>query len=229
MTLRETASAHDSHGATHRRLPDRHPSHQNTSAGRRADANSTARHGDAATLFRAWLRHPLRTAAIVPSSPALARLMTKDIAASDRVVELGPGTGVFTHALLARGVPSSRLTVVEANAEFADRLNARFPDLHVVCADAATDSWQLIDRTEIDAVISGLPLLSMSVDAVAGVLATAVSVLRPQGHFYQFTYGPTCPVQPKLLAALRLRATRIGWTPRNLPPASVYRIERQAG
>ncbi|GAS99192.1 phospholipid N-methyltransferase protein [Mycolicibacterium canariasense] len=155
--------------------------------------------------------------------------MTKDIAASDRVVELGPGTGVFTHALLARGVPPSRLTVVEANPEFADLLNTRFRDLHVVCADAATDSWQLIDGPEIDAVISGLPLLSMSVDAVTGVLETAVSVLRPQGRLYQFTYGPTCPIRPNLLAALRLRATRIGWTPRNLPPASVYRIERRPG
>lgn len=97
-----------------------------------------------------------------------------------------------------------------------------------VCADAATDSWQLTDRPEIDAVISGLPLLSMSAGAVTDVVATAVSVLRPQGRFYQLTYGPTCPVRPNLLTALRLRATRIGWTPRNLPPASAYRIERQS-
>nr|WP_084395519.1 methyltransferase domain-containing protein [Mycolicibacterium canariasense] len=220
MTLCAAASAHDRHSPIHVGEPIHRPRQGNTPA---------TRHGDAAALFRAWLRHPLRTAAIAPSSPALAQLMTKDIAASDRVVELGPGTGVFTHALLARGVPPSRLTVVEANPEFADLLNTRFRDLHVVCADAATDSWQLIDGPEIDAVISGLPLLSMSVDAVTGVLETAVSVLRPQGRLYQFTYGPTCPIRPNLLAALRLRATRIGWTPRNLPPASVYRIERRPG
>jgi phospholipid N-methyltransferase len=153
--------------------------------------------------------------------------MTRDIAASDRVVELGPGTGVFTRALLARGVPSSRLTVVEANPDFVDLLNTRFHDLHVVCANAATDSWQLLDHTEIDAVISGLPLLSMSVGEVSGVLSTAFALLRPQGRFYQFTYGPTCPVRSKLMKALRLRATRVGWTPRNLPPASVYRIDRR--
>lgn len=155
--------------------------------------------------------------------------MTKDIAPSDRVVELGPGTGVFTQALVDRGVPSSCLTVVEANPDFADLLSTRFPDVHVVCADAATDSWQLSEHTEIDAVVSGLPLLSMPVDAVAGVLSTALSVLRPQGGFYQFTYGPTCPVRATLLETLRLSATRIGWTPRNLPPASVYRIERRLG
>jgi phospholipid N-methyltransferase len=209
MTLCGTASAHATHGAP-------------------SPADGTTRRGDAATLLRAWLQHPLRTAAIAPSSPTLARLMTRDITASERVVELGPGTGVFTHALLARGVPPSRVTVIEANPEFADLIRTRYRDVHVVCADAATGSWGLTDHTEIDAVISGLPLLSMSTDAVAGVLTKAMSVFAPQGRFYQFTYGPTCPVRMNLLEALNLRAKRIGWTARNLPPASVYRIERRA-
>ena len=153
--------------------------------------------------------------------------MTNEITASDRVVELGPGTGVFTRALLDRGVPPSRLTVVEAHPEFAALLSTRFRDVQVVCADAAADSWQLIDRTRVDAVISGLPLLSMSADAVAGVLSAALSALHPLGRLYQFTYGPGCPIRANLLEAMQLRAKRIGWTPRNLPPASVYRIERR--
>ncbi|MCF6385653.1 methyltransferase domain-containing protein [Mycobacterium sp. MBM] len=186
-----------------------------------------ARRSDAVTLLRAWLNHPLRTAAIAPSGPALARLITKDINANERVVELGPGTGVFTHALLARGVQPSRVTVVESNPEFANLLRRRYRNVHVVCADAATDPWGLTDHTEIDAVVSGLPLLSMTAGAVAAVLTTAVSALSPQGRFYQFTYGPTCPVRTNLLDRLNLRSTRIGWTPRNLPPASVYRIERR--
>jgi phospholipid N-methyltransferase len=222
MTLCETASVDAAHAAKDRRRTIIRPCNEDVSP-----ADGTARRGDAATLFRAWLQHPLRTAAIAPSGPALARLITKEITASERVVELGPGTGVFTHALLARGVPPSQVTVVEANPEFADLLHARYRDVHVVCADAATDSWGLTDRTEIDAVVSGLPLLSMSVDAAEAVLTTALSVLRPQGRFYQFTYGPTCPVRMNLLAALNLRAERIGWTARNLPPASVYRIERR--
>ena len=226
MTLCETTSAHAAHGPIHLPTPNLRVGSESPSTVHAEPADRTRR-GDAVTLFRAWLRHPLRTAAIAPSSAALARLITRDIAATDRVVELGAGTGVFTRALVARGVLSSRLTVVEANPELADLLHTRFRDAHVVCGDAATDSWQLGERPETDAVISGLPLLSMPVDAVARVLSTAISVLAPRGRFYQFTYGPACTIGPGLMSALHLRASRTGWTPLNLPPASVYQIERK--
>lgn len=99
MTLRETSSAHHRHTAVHIGEPIHRPHHENAPATRR---------GDAAALFRAWLRHPLRTAAIAPSSAALTRLMTKDVAASDRVVELGPGTGVFTDSWQLTDRPGDR-------------------------------------------------------------------------------------------------------------------------
>lgn len=153
--------------------------------------------------------------------------MTADVVASDHVVELGPGTGVFTRALLERGVSPLRMTLVEANPDFAELLSGRFADSRVVCADAASESWPVSADTEIDVVISGLPLLSMPAEAVSGVLSTAFEHLRPEGRFYQFTYGPCCPVRPNLMDTLRLRATLAGRTVRNLPPASVYRIERR--
>lgn len=225
MTLCETPSRHAESDTTHGQTPLLRTREASAGCTLAADSGGGAR-GDATTFLRSWLQHPLRTAAIAPSSPALARLMTRDICASDRVVELGPGTGVFTRALLARGVPPSHLTVVESNPAFADLLTTRFEGLQVVRANAATDPWQHSDHTDIDAVISGLPLLSMSAGEVSGVLSTAFTLLSSRGRFYQFTYGPKCPIRPKLLAAFQLKATRVGWTPRNLPPATVYRIER---
>lgn len=197
--------------------------------GRRSGTSTRERstRGDGTTFFRSWVRHPLRTAAIAPSSRALAHLMTKGVGPTDRVVELGPGTGVFTRALLARGVSPHNLTLVEANPEFAQLMRTRFAGPHIVCANAAFGSWQQPEDTELDAVVSGLPLLSMSTDDVSGVLSTAFAHLAPTGCFYQFTYGPKCPVRPGLLDALRLRSSLVGRTVWNLPPASVYRITRR--
>lgn len=77
------------------------------------------------------------------------------------------------------------------------------------------------------AVISGLPLLSMPPRTVYAILTGAFAQLRPGGAFYQFTYGPRCPVSRRLLDWLGLQATYIGGTFANVPPAAVYRIQRR--
>ena len=85
-----------------------------------------------------WLRHPFRIAAVSPSGHALAALMTAEVKPEDGpVIELGAGTGVFTRALLARGVREQDLLLVEDNPELAAMLRLRFPAARVVVADAA--------------------------------------------------------------------------------------------
>lgn len=171
----------------------------------------------------------MQVSAIAPSSARLARLMTREIEALDEpILELGPGTGVFTRALLARGVRESDLTLIEFGAEFVDVLAQRFPQARVVQMDAGRIAGAgLFDQKPVGAVVSGLPLLSMSPEQVAAILSGAFSVLRTDGAFYQFTYGPRCPVPRAVLERLGLQARRIGGTMRNLPPASVYRIARR--
>jgi hypothetical protein len=51
--------------------------------------------------------------------------------------------------------------------------------------------------------------------------------MRPDGAFYQFTYGPRCPVSPLILDRLGLQAEHIGRALANLPPAGIYRISRR--
>ena len=185
---------------------------------------------DTLSFFRAWLSAPLRVAAVAPSSSALAELMTRDITAeTGPVIELGPGTGAFTRSLLTRGVAERDLTLIEYGADFATLLKARFPDARVLQMDAGRlRDADLFTYPAAGAVISGLPVLSMPARQVIAILGGAFGYLRPHGAFYQFTYGPRCPVPTAILNRLGLRATRVGRTLRNLPPAAVYRIARHA-
>jgi phospholipid N-methyltransferase len=173
-----------------------------------------------------WLRQPFRIAAVSPSSRALAALMTEGIKPEDGpVIELGAGTGVFTRALLARGVREQDLLLVEANPDLAAMLRLRFPAARVMVVDATRlDHHYPFGDERAGAVVSGLPLLSMPEHKVTAILKAAFAWLRRAGSFYQFTYGLGCPVQSRVLVNAGLSAERVGWVAANLPPATVYRF-----
>lgn len=184
------------------------------------------------TFLRQWLRDPVKMASVTPSGRQLARLMVEQLPEdSSRVVEIGAGTGVFTRALLDHGIAPSRLLVVEINPHLADFLRERFPGVAVACADArhldalAAEHGLLTDG-KLDAVVSGLGLLSMSARVRSAILRAAFAVLADEGRFIQFTYGPSSPVRPRERDALGLEVRRAGSTLRNLPPASVYVYQR---
>ncbi|AIO67555.1 class I SAM-dependent methyltransferase [Burkholderia oklahomensis] len=185
------------------------------------------------TLFlRAWLRNPRQVGALAPSGPALATLMTAQIPSeSALVIELGAGTGVFTRELLSRGVASDRLVLVEADPAFAATLRRRFPDLRVMNMDAAElgITRGLFGDARANAIVSGLPLVAMPVEQAVAIVHGAFAMhLGPGGAFYQFTYLPRCPIPASRLAAIGIRAERIGIAWANVPPAAVYRLQRCA-
>ena len=184
---------------------------------------------DFVQFFRSWVSDPMRVAAIAPSGERLARLMTQEIEPLDGpVLELGPGTGVFTRALLARGISESDLTLIEFGEEFIAALGQRFPQARVVrMAAGHLAQCGLFDDAPFGAVVSGLPLLSMSPRKITSIVGGAFATMKHGAAFYQFTYGPRCPVPRPILDRLGLKATRIGGTVRNLPPAGVYRISRR--
>lgn len=181
-------------------------------------------------FFRSWLRDPFNVAAIAPSSRWLARLMATGVHPAARIVELGAGTGTLTEALLEVGVRPENLFLVEQHADFVAVLRARFPGATVIEADAAALTRPLgVLRGSIDYVISGLPILWFHRDKKAAILEEAFALLAASGRFHQFTYLGRPPIGSRLLTQLRLRAELLGVAPMNLPPAFVYRFERDAG
>lgn len=184
---------------------------------------------DLAAFLRAWAKDPLGIAAVAPSGPALARLITAEITPDMApVIELGPGTGVFTKALLGRGLKEADLILVENEADFARLLETRFPQARILRGDAARVRRHraLLNGELAGATISGLPILSMNAGQQMKIMAGCFGLMRPGGRFYQFSYSPVCPIRRPVLDRLRLKARRLSSTLRNLPPAAVYEIRR---
>ena len=182
------------------------------------------------SFFLAWLADPLRVGAVSPSSPALADAITAEITpACAPVIELGPGTGVFTRSLIQRGIPEERLALIERGHRFARKLERSFPRARVLQMDAARlAEVDPFDGERAGAVVSGLPLLLMRPRDVLRLLEGAFERLRPDAAFYQFTYGLEPPVPSRILDRLGLEVARLGGTFANVPPAAVYRIRRRA-
>lgn len=184
------------------------------------------------TFLRQWLRNPVKMASVTPSGKQLAHLMVDQLPqGASRVVELGAGTGVFTRALLDAGIAPSQLLVVEINPDLVAFLRKRFPEVTVVCADARhldalAAEHALFADGKLDAVISGLGMLSMSAELRVDILRAAFAALGDGGRFIQFTYGPASPVRRREREALGLRVQRMGHAVRNLPPATVYVYQR---
>src|SRR5712675_2425571 len=119
---------------------------------------------DEMQFIRSWIEKPLSTGAVMPSSKALARAMARyvDPQSNGPVIELGPGTGPVTQALVQRGVDPKRLILVEFNPDFCRLLRTRYPAATVVQGDAY--KLRRVLETYVDvpaaAIVSGLPLVT---------------------------------------------------------------------
>jgi len=183
---------------------------------------------DEARFIRSWFERPLVTGAVSPSGRMLARTMARyvDPQSPGPVIELGPGTGPVTEALIRRGIAPERLIMVEFNPDFVSLLRRRFPGTTVVQGDAyALDKTLEGLLTEpAAAVVSSLPLLTRPERQRHALLNAAFGLMRPQAPFVQFTYMPGSPVPPKF-GGFTAQVSGTVWM--NLPPARVW-VYRQA-
>jgi phosphatidylethanolamine/phosphatidyl-N-methylethanolamine N-methyltransferase len=177
------------------------------------------------TLFlQEWLANPKRTGSVVPSSKRLAAAMARWLPANrdSFVLELGPGTGIVTEALLKRGLREEKLVAIEHNPRLARLLRKRFPRANIITGDA----WQLDELLRnhrepiesVGAVISSLPLLNFSEEQAEALAQKIRAVLEPQGSWVQYSYQIR-KVRPRGASSFRLHASKIVWL--NLPPARV--------
>jgi phospholipid N-methyltransferase len=173
---------------------------------------------------REWLNEPFKIGAVWPSSSQLAKEMAGRVPAEGNglVVELGGGTGAVTQALLERGIRAERLLVIERSPAFVRHLRKRFPSVKVVQGDAARLADLVKPGSRVDAIVSSLPLRSLSRRDSAAIVAQWRSLLAAGGTVVQFTYdllglGRGAP------AGFFKRAREIVWA--NLPPARVVALE----
>ena len=174
------------------------------------------------------VREPFSVGAVAPSSRRLANHMVADIVPGSRVIELGAGTGALTRAILDSGVNAADLLVIEQNEAFSEMLRKRFPGVAVITGNAL-GLKRHADALPgpVDFVVSGLPLLLFTPGRKLRLLYQVFSVLTEEGAFHQFTYGGRCPVERAVLRRLGLEATLLRFTPMNVPPAFVYRLQRR--
>jgi phosphatidylethanolamine/phosphatidyl-N-methylethanolamine N-methyltransferase len=180
-------------------------------------------------FIRTWIEKPLSVGAVAPSGKALARVMANyvDPRAAGPIVELGPGTGPVTEALVERGIDPARLTLVEYDPEFCRLLRQRFPAANVVQGDAY-NLRQTLDgvlREPAAAFVSGLPLFNKPLKMRLDLLDQAFELMQADAPFVQFTYNAISPI-PRSHGRVRAEASGRVW--RNIPPARVwvYRTNR---
>jgi len=178
---------------------------------------------DEVRFLRSLIERPLATGAVAPSGKFLARAMARyvDPASNGPVVELGPGTGPVTEALVKAGVAPSRLVLVEFNPAFCKILHARYPDATVVQGDAYS-LRRLLETLLLQpaaAVVSSLPLITKPLRMRLRLVRDAFDLMLPGAPFVQFTYSVASPV-PTRLASFTAEASERIWL--NLPPARVW-------
>jgi phosphatidylethanolamine/phosphatidyl-N-methylethanolamine N-methyltransferase len=178
---------------------------------------------DEVRFLRSWIEKPLHMGAVMPSGKLLARTMAQyvNIESDGPVVELGPGTGAITSALIDRGVDQKRLVLVEYNPGFCALLRDRYPHAKVVQGDAYAlrDSLWNVLGAPASAVVSGLPLVTKPMLTRLKLIREAFVALAPGAPFVQFTYSVTPPI-PKSLPGVSTEASERIWM--NLPPARVW-------
>jgi len=178
---------------------------------------------DEMQFIRSWIEKPLSVGAVMPSSKALARTMARyvDPQSNGPVIELGPGTGPVTEALVKRGVDPKRLVLVEFNPDFCRLLRTRYPAATVVQGDAYRLRRLLgsLLREPAAAVVSGLPLVTKPLRTRLRLISDAMTMLEPGAPFVQFTYAMVPPI-PKALSGIKAEASELIWL--NVPPARVW-------
>ena len=193
-----------------------------------AKTKKSLRLDDEVHFLRSWMEKPLATGAVTPSGKPLARAMASfvDPDLDGKVIELGPGTGAVTAALVEQGIDPERLVLVEFNPSFCQLLRARYPEATVVQGDAYAIrrlAGSLIRRPAA-AVVSSLPLFTKPMKFRLRLVNDAFDLMHPGAPFIQFTYAVVPPIPKELEGATTECSERI-WL--NLPPARVW-VYRQA-
>ena len=167
-------------------------------------------------FIKQFILHPKEVGAVTPSGPELIKLMMEpiDFAKTSHIVEVGPGDGAITKALLKKMSPESKLTAIEINKEFCNELKKINDSRLTVINGDAFEISSIV--TEAEYVVSGLPLVSFSEKKVDSFLTQAKTIAKQS--YIQYNYSPLREAQYKKHFKQVSRKIAI----KNIPPAIVY-------
>jgi phosphatidylethanolamine/phosphatidyl-N-methylethanolamine N-methyltransferase len=191
----------------------------------------------AINFIRGVLRHPLKTGAIAPSSPYLAREMLKHWPKEQGqlVVEFGTGTGAITKKINER-LKGQQFLGFELNQDFIQLLQKKYPHLDI-CSRSAADLLEELHKRQLEhanLIVSGLPWSIFSDELQDSILSATANGLAPNGVFSTFAYVHALKLKQAKAFTLKLdkhfekvQTSKVIW--RNLPPAIIYHCSGKRG
>jgi phosphatidylethanolamine/phosphatidyl-N-methylethanolamine N-methyltransferase len=184
---------------------------------------------DELRFFKGWIDKPKAVGAIIPTSSITARRMASVIDTGSRlpVLELGPGTGVVTRAILKRGVSPQDVYAIEYSSEFVDHVRKNFPGVNVIQGDAFDLGATLGEKAGLtfDCAISAVPLLNFPVIRRVDYINDLLDRLPAGRPVIQITYGPMSPVPAR---QGEYTVEHFDFVIRNIPPAQLW-VYRRVG
>jgi len=175
-------------------------------------------------FLRTFFKERKQVGALAPSSRFLVKKMCDkiDFSKADTIIELGPGTGVFTFELLKRAKPTCRIFLFELNDSFYQLLKEKITDPRVVIFNKSADELDIVKREYdvkcVDAILSSLPLAVIPDLVKKKILLKSYESLRCGGVYVQYQYS----LASKRLIKMCFPKMKMAFTTINLPPAFIY-------
>ncbi|MFM7662629.1 MAG: class I SAM-dependent methyltransferase [Bacteroidota bacterium] len=176
------------------------------------------------SFLKEFIRENKSVGSVTPSSRFLVSKILKSINFKEIkvIVELGPGTGVFTREIIKKLPENVIFLVLEINEIFYSHLKKEFnqPNVILINGSAAQLLKHLKDNKleYADTIVSSLPLSNFDKDFRNSIILEAYASLKSNGKFIQFQYS----MQSKKTLNYLFRDVKIGFTAFNFPPAFVY-------
>lgn len=184
---------------------------------------------DELKFFKGWIDKPKAVGSIVPTSSITARKMASVVNPMSGlpVLEVGPGTGVITRAILSHGVKPENLYAVEYSPDFVRHLRQLYPGVNVIEGDAFNLDATLGDKSGLtfDSVISGVPLLNFPVEQRVAYVESLLDRIPTGRPVVQLTYGPLSPIPP---GRGDYTVEHFHFVIRNIPPTQLWIYRRGA-
>ena len=193
----------------------------------RIKSRFTEKFDDELRFIRGMMSTPRTVGAIMPTSGRMAARMAAviDTGSGLPVLELGPGTGVITKAILDKGVKPEDLVSVEYSSEFVRHLRGKYPGVNFINGDAFSlaETLKNYRGQKFDCVISGIPLLNFPMHQRVTLIEDLLRLIPVGRPVVQFSYGPISPVVARPDS---YTIKHSDFVVRNIPPAQIWHYRK---